>query len=169
MARRLGTDRFANIAAALVTESAAGTITFTEVLTGISLGVGVGIIIDEIDYWFDRASIGQLIVNADQLTGGWTVSNDVPVLSDVEDRRILHITTMNVAVSGTPASIDTVRQPAVYQFFPPIILASPRLYLATVSVGASAAIVLRSRIYFRFVDLSAQEYLEIAETFQLTG
>ena len=147
-----GQDRFANIASGNVILSAANTITFDEVLTGISLGVGVGIISD-----------------ADNLSWGWTTTQDPTDLLDAADRRIIHSMGLTSMIVGAVVSLWVHKQPFVHQFFPPMIFAAPRIFLGASSSGAGAAIQLRSRLYFRFIELSAQEYLEIAETFQLTS
>lgn len=162
-------DRFANIASAEVSTTAADALTFTEVLTGISLGVGRGIIIDEVDYYPNVAMYRELDADADSFICGWTTSNAVTDLSDVSDRRILHTFIAQGHLIGTAATLNVYHTPAVFQFFPPIIVATPRLYLACDTVGFGATALLRSRLFFRFIDLSPQEYLEIAETFQLTS
>lgn len=170
MARGLAQpDRFANIAAGDVTMSAANTLTFQEILTGISLGVGVGMLIDQIDYTPTSASIRELLGNADALFAAWTTSNGVSDIADASDRRVLHAFQEIPTIVGAVVSLAQSRWPAVYQFFPPIIVAAPRIFVAMNTSGAAAASRLRSRMYFRFVELSAQEYLEIAETFQLTS
>lgn len=170
MARLPGTrDRFANIATGDVTMTAANAITFDEVLTGVSLGVGVGIIIDQIDYEWTAVSLRELLGNADQLQGAWLTSADATDLADLSDRRILHAHVLTAVIVGAVVSLWVHKQPDPYQFFPPIIVASPRIYLGANTQGAAAASRLRSRMYFRFIELSPAEYLELAETFQLTS
>jgi len=167
--RTAGQDRFANIASGEVTMSAANTITFTEILTGISLGVGVGILIDEIDYYPSSAALRELVGNADSIAMGWTTSNAVSDLVDAADRRVIHSINLVASIVGAVVSLHVLKVPFVHQFFPPTIFASPRIYLGTNTGGFGAAALVRSRLYYRFIELNAQEYLEIAETFQLTS
>lgn len=160
-------DRFANIAAAEVVQSAADTLTFTEMLTGISLGQGVGMLIDEIDYGIKFSTFGFFATSADNLQIAITSSNDVLDIEDISDRRILHTFLMyhRFVTSGA----DYLFWPKVFQFFPPMIIAAPRLYLAMDSISLGTAGTARTRIYFRYVQLSAQQYLELAEAFILVG
>lgn len=169
MPRHPSGDRFANIASGDVTLSAANVITFDEVLTGISLGVGVGMIFDEIDYFPSVQALNELVATADEMFMAWTISNDIPDLEDVSDRRILHAMHLKSLLVGAVVSLTHFKTPFVHQFFPPLIVAAPRIYFAADTGGFGTARRFRSRLYYRFIELSAQEYLEIAETFQLTS
>ena len=162
-------DRFANIAAARVVESAAGTLTFTEMLTGISLGQGVGMIIDQISYYLNSAAIQDLVASQDAIVMGITASDDVADLTDVTDRRILHATHIETMMVGAVVSLSHLRMPFDYQFFPPMIFASPRLHLGVIGLNLAGAVTARCRIYFRYISLTPQQYLELAEAFVLTG
>ena len=57
----------------------------------------------------------------------------------------------------------------MHQFFPPIIRASPRIFLGAETVGFAGAGTFFARMYFRYIDLSTQEYLELAETGLVIG
>lgn len=163
------TDRFANIASAEVTLSAANVLSFAEVLTGVSLGVGVGILIDEIDYTPDAVALQSLVANTDDIQMAWTTSTGVTDLADPSDRRILHAMRLVPSIIGSVVSLTLYKIPWVHQFFPPIIIAAPRIHFAGDSSGIATPPVYRSRLYYRYIELSTQEYLEIAETFQLTS
>lgn len=167
--RPANADRFANIASGDVLQTAANALTFDEVLTGISLGVGVGIIIDQFDYYPLFATYRELVGNADSLLMAWTTSSDVTDLANYGDRRILHAIGIPALIVGAVVSLEHAVFPIDKQFFPPLIIASPRIYFALDMFGAAAAGQARSRCYYRFIELSPQEYLEIAETFQLTS
>lgn len=169
MAQR-ATDRFANIGSAHVLQSSANAETFTELTTGISLGQGIGILIDEIDYYINQPTVELLIALGDELIVGWTVSNASGSIG-VAQRRTIHVMAYRKgAIIGVGASSQEIFvQPTVFQFFPPLIIAAPRIYLAVASTSLGSAADVNSRIFFRFTGLSAQEYLELAETFQLVG
>lgn len=161
-------DRFANIISGRINMAAANTEEFQEILTGISLGQGVGILLDQIDYYFGSAPV-EMTVNGDFIRVGWYTTNTITDLGDTSDRRILHFAQKDAATFGTVATQLILDEPIVHQFFPPIIFAGPRLYFGVDTLGLASAALLMSRLYFRFIELTAQEYLEIAETFQLTG
>lgn len=169
MAQR-ATDRFANLAHVQVVESAAGTATYQELLTGISLGQGIGILIDQIEYFLGSGTIELLLAAGDEVSMGWTTSNAAGSLG-YDQRRTIHQANINAGtIVGTPASgAGIIAMPLVYQFFPPLIVAAPRIYLATLGISLASVVTVDSRLYFRYTSLSPQEYLELAETFQLVG
>lgn len=169
MAKR-NEDRYTNLASGRALESAAGTLTYAELVTGISLGVGVGMLIDQIDYLFDAGTIADLVAAGDRVMTGWFTSN-APTGIDYDDRRLIHAERLDVEpVIGTAASGGKpFKQPSVYQFFPAMIVAAPRIYLGIQGTSLAAAAGVRSRLYFRYIDLSSQEYLELAEAFILVG
>jgi len=158
-------DRFQNILSAEVIESAASTITFAQVQTGASLGMRLGLIIDAIDFYPTSAAIILMTTSNDKIIMAWCTSDQVTDLEDEADSRILHVVRLQRMDFGTAASGVLLKFPIHEEFTPPRILASPNLYLAVVGSGLASAITLRSRMSFRFISLSAQEYLEIAETF----
>ena len=160
-------DRFANVAAGEVVMSAANALTFTELLTGVSLGQGVGMLIDQIDYYPTEATAAEMATSADALVMGVTTSNDLTDLDDYKDRRIVHV--IRSEIQMTTSGAVYMKWPEVAQFFPPLILAAPRLYLAVDTSAYAAAATVRFRIYFRYVSLTPQQYLELAEAFLLVG
>ena len=159
-------DRFANILMAEVVESGANTLTFKEILTGISLGMGIGMIIDQIDYWPPTNMGAQLVATIDRIRMGFTVSDSITELN-ADDRSIIHMVEFH---SGGAAAVPQIHtNPIPFQFFPPIIRASPRLFLAIEGESIAAAVTAQARMYFRYIDLSTQEYLELAETGLVIG
>ncbi len=169
MAKR-NEDRFTNLASGDVTETAANTLTYGELITGISLGVGIGMLIDEIDYLIGAGALDDLVAVGDTINAAWFTSN-APTAIELSDRRLIHMMRMNFPPTvGTPASASApIVQPKVYQFFPAMIVAAPRIYFGVQGVSLAAAARVQSRIFFRYVDLSTQEYLELAEAFILVG
>lgn len=161
-------DRFANVVSAIV-NTTADALTFTEMLTGISLGQGVGMLIDEIDYHPSNGALNLMTADGDSIQMGITTSNDILNLTDFEDRRIIHMSDIMRQDLGTAASAQIIFLPKVFQFFPPLIIAAPRLYLAMDTSGLSAGVGGRVRIYFRYIELTAAQYIELAEAFVLVG
>ena len=162
-------DRFANIAATELTMSALNTLSFAEMLTGISLGQGVGMLIDEIDYQPGGSMLAEMSAVDDSITMALTTSNDIIDLDNFADRRIIHSRFHRRADFGTAGSAQLMTYPIVSQFFPPMIIASPRVYLACDSAGLASAGFLQVRLYFRYIQLTPQQYIELAEAFVLVG
>lgn len=160
-------DKYANIASASTVIDNA-TYTFTELLTGISLGQGMGIVIDQIDYTRTITALADLDNDSDYVQYGWTTSNTLTSLA-VTTRGVIHSEMLARIDAGTAGDSHILQEPHVAQFFPPLIVAAPRLFLATYGGGTVSEGNIQSRIYFRYISLTSQEYLELAETFVLVG
>lgn len=158
-------DRFANILHAEVTHSAANTITFTEVQTGASLGMRLGLIVDTMFFYPIPSTIALMTASNDRISMAWCTSDQVTDLQDEADSRILHVMHMVRHDMGTAAAAQLYITPLVAEFNPPLIMASPKLFLCSDSNGLASVGTVRARLGFRFISLSPQEYLEIAETF----
>jgi len=158
-------DLYANMGTTTVTLNGA-TIVFSELQTGISLGQGMGIIIDQFDYYFPFDNIDGL-ATGEQMIAAWTTSNSITSLS-VTNRAVIHNSIMGRVDMGTAASGQILQQPNQHKFTPPIIVAAPRIYLACKGVSGQSNTI-SSRILFRYLKLTPQEYLELAETFILVG
>lgn len=161
-------DRFANILAARVVQSAANVETFVELLTGISIAQGLGIVIDAVEYSMNNSGFRQLKADTDVIELAITTSNQLTDLDDLQDRRILDSLKF-VPVVNTAVGYNVYITPVKKVYEPPLIVASPRIYFGCDSEGASAAVTATCRLYYRFIALSTKEYLEIAETFILTS
>lgn len=167
MARR-PEDRYANIASATSTEDVAGTLKWAEIITGISLGQGVGLLVDQVDYIFDPGTLEDVIAAADVVQAGWSVSS-TPGSFSLNDRSIVHHMQVSQSLVGAVVSQSHFIQPFQHQFFPPIPLASPRIYFGVRGISLAGAAQCISRLYFRYIELTDKEYLELAETFILVG
>lgn len=158
-------DRFRNVLSAEVISSAANTLTFAEVQTGASLGTRLGLIIDAIDFYPTKAAMLEMTTDGDAIKMAWTTSDQVTDLDDEADSRIIDLARIQRHDFGTAASAAHVVLPVHREFTPPLIVAAPKMFVAVHTAGLASAATLRSRMAFRFINLSPQEYLEIAETF----
>ena len=162
-------DRFANIASARVEESAPNTLTYQEILTGVSLGSGVGLLVDSVQYAPQQSTIQQLIAALDSITMGWTTSSAASLI--LSDRRVIDVLMLySEPPLGTPASgASPIEMPIKHEFTPPIIVATPRLYLGVMGNSLTGVAYVDSRMLFRYQPLTPQEYLELAESTLLVG
>ena len=166
-------DRFANIMTFLVTESAAGTVTFAEVVTNVGIDssrrTGVGILIDEIDYYISLGTLSEMTADGDDVLAAITISNNVPALEAISDRRILDAMTLTRQDYGVAAGGGVVHQPFVKQFFPPLIMAERSIYLGVQGSGLASPATISARVYYRTIQITAEEFVEIAEVFRLVS
>ena len=163
-------DRFANMASASVQEAIAGTMKYTELLTGISFGAGIGLLIDKVSYQIGFGTLGNVSASGDVVQCGWfTAKNAIDF--DFNDRRLIDSVAFGYpATIGTPASNQQhTEMPVVHDFSPPLIIATPRLFLGIKGLNLAGVADAVSRFYFRYQPLSDKEYLELAETFVLVG
>lgn len=166
-------DRYANIATIEVTESAADTLTFQELRTNLGIDSGrqkaSAMIIDEIDYFLSTTTLNALDADQDRIHFAVTISNAVADLQDITDRRILHSGFLQRNDGGTAGNAMIFRMPLIYQFFPPLITAERAIFLAVLGGTTAIANVLRVRVYYRTVEISQGEFIELAEVFRLVG
>lgn len=166
-------DRYANIAGVELTMSAANTMSFVELRTGIGMQAdrktAVGMLIDEIDYSPKQKVFNDMNATGDRLSVGITVSNQVTDLEDVTDKRILHSANIYRLDGGTAGNFVIQVVPLVYQFFPAIIHAERAVFLAADSLGLADPEVIRMRMYYRTVTLTDGEFIELSEVFRLVG
>ena len=159
-------DRFANLASAEVTESAAGVMTFAELLTGISIGAGIGILFDKISYQLNISSIADILASGDAIQCGWFTSSDA-VAFNYNDRRLIDSMILQTppVIGAVASSGQPVLMPVIHDFSPPLIIASPRIFLGALGVSLGNPVNVISRLYFRYQPLTPVEYLELAEAF----
>lgn len=158
-------DKYANVATVSVTASGASVV-FSEFITGISLATGMGILIDKIEYWFNKAD-QQVLINNESMMMGIVTNNSLTAI-DPSKAQVLHHTMVHRTDYGTAANALLHKFPTVFDFVPPMIVAAPKLYLAFDSSDAGSANIHYARIYFRYIKLTTQEYLELAEAFILS-
>lgn len=160
-------DMYANVMNASVVTNGAAYVN-TEIQTGASLQDKRGILIDEIDYTYDPDMVVDLIAGGagDYARAGWGVQEDQ---QGYNNNRVIHEFFVHKWTEGTPASSSLIHAPFTFRFTPPLIVAAQKLYFTTICSAAIAATTFFSRVYFRYVALKTEEYLEIAESFVLTS
>lgn len=162
-------DRFANVITAEVTQTAANAEAFQEIATGVSLGQQLGMVIDELEFFTDLSTlITALAGDGDRIDFAITTSDLVDDFDDVTDRRILW--SGGLVKDELTSGVVMHKNPIGYRTFnPPLIHASPRIFLGVDSSSLAIVLTIRCRIHFRYIKLTAQEYLEVAETFLITS
>lgn len=166
-------DKYANIATFSVLMSAANTLTFVELLTGLGIEPdrksARGMLIDEIDYMPAGNMINEMTTALDVINYALSISNAPTDLNDMTDTRILHTGRLQRQDLGTAATAWVHKLPLVYQFFPPLVTAERRIYLGADSVGLASAGTIRARMYYRAVEITQADFIELAEIFRLVG
>lgn len=166
MAGKNSADQFANLAIISVTESAANTLTYKKLETGISLNEKVAWIINRIEYNTNEWNQTTFNGDGDYQMFGLSVSNMMTTIQAgdpmVVDFNACRRKDIGAAATGT------------FQFSPWIkelsslpggglILPPQPIYLFAVGSGLTAASSITARLYYTLLQLSVDQYWELVE------
>lgn len=150
-------------------ESAANTLTFEKLETGLSVYDKVGWVVQRLD--FMPAGLPSVMNGSgDTLTCALTMTNQLTSLS-AEDPAVLAMYQESRWDFGTAASAGLVRRPFVLDFTGLsggglLILPNP-IYLGIVGSGLSSTCTVVVRMYFKAIEMSDQDYFNLVQARQL--
>lgn len=161
-------DVFVNTAFAQVTESAATTLTYSQVQTGISLFDKIAWKIERIEWYWGNPG-GQLVSNADYMQAALTVSNKMTGLS-LDDPAVIDMMEWHVNQQGTAASSQLFTLPFIRDFTDlsggGLLMPANPVFLAAQGVSIAAAQTISARIRYTMVELKDAEYIELVQNFR---
>lgn len=167
MAKEKTKDLFSNIAYASVTESAANTLTFAEINTGVSVHQKIAWIISRISWHIPDSELDSMAAQSDAMDMGLTLSDKVDSLSDLSDPALLSRNGLYLYQMGTPATGLLMQQPIErdYSSLPGggLIITPKPLYAALKCTGFAAAATVSCRIYYTIKELAADEFWELVQ------
>lgn len=160
------TDKYVNKAYGEVTESAAGTLSFGEIQTGMAMFEKVAWIIHRIHWFPSAASLLQLTAVSDYLTMALVGSDKMSSLS-LRDQAVYDIFVIRPLVYGTAASAEQMVIPVIRDMSnlpgQGLIVPPRPLYIACISGGFANPAIVSARIEFTYKELKADEYWELVE------
>jgi len=164
-------EKFSNVAYIAVTESAANTITFDKLETGIAPFEKRAWVISRIEYFFNVSAANFAAAN-DNLKFGLTVSNSwtTPGLAEnaIIDYNIYKRVDWGTAATGAiyemPITKDLSTIPGGGILVPP----NP-IYLWAVGESLPNAMTVNARFYYTSFDLKADEFWELVEMRRMVG
>jgi hypothetical protein len=161
-------DQFANYAVISNTESAANTLTFKKLETGISLSEKVAWVVNRAEYFLSEAAIPTLFNGTnDTLNFGLSVSSSFTVITPAE-ATIIDFNTITRLDFGAAASGWMIQRPWVKDFsnLPGggILVPPVPLYAYSMGTGLASASVMVTRLYYTLLQLSVDQYWELVET-----
>lgn len=163
---KAATDTFANLAVITVTESAANTLTFKKLETGISLFEKLAWVIHRVEYFFD-VNATQFNATGDALTIALTATDQIAALT-ATNQSCLDICEVLRLDWGTAATESTVLRPWVRDFTDlpggGIIVPPNPLYLAAKGTSLVAASSTTARLYYTNYQLTPDQYWELVES-----
>lgn len=159
-------DKFANQAMIRCVESAANTLTFKKLETGISLFDKVAWVISRIEYLLSMATYGYFNSTADVLAFGLTTVDTLTTL-DIANSAVLDYNYIGRIDLGTAASGGFFFQPFVKDFAAlpggGLIVPPNPIYLAGVGTGLSTASTIVAKMFYTQIVLKPEEFWELVE------
>lgn len=167
MAAGASNDKFANYAVLTCTESAANTLTFKKLETGISLTEKVGWIINRIEYYLTHLNTTVFNAAGDAFYYGLALSNGFSVPA-VDRNEIIDYNQHEFQIYGAAASTgEFVRRPLVKDLSTlpggGILIPPAPLYLYAMGSGLTAANGVTARIHYTMISLKTEEFWELVE------
>lgn len=164
-------DKFVNQAYIEVVESGANTLTFKQLLTGISIYEKVGWIIHRIDYFFP-VNDTQFAAKDDYVEFGLSVSDQIVAIgsqfSACIDHNELRRTDLGTAASGLflkqPITKDFSNLPGGGMLIPP----NP-IFVYVGGNSLVGAVTLRGRMFYTVKTLKLEDYWELVEIRRMIG
>lgn len=166
MAGKLASDAYANMAIVSVTESAANTLTFKKLESGMGWNEKTAWVISRIEYNAGSQLAANFNGDGDKLDFGLCMSNSItsPSTTDVN---VLDQLTIERADYGAAAT-------AIFKLYPILkdfstlpgggLLITPNpLYLFARGTGLVAASSVVARIYYTVISLTPDDYLQLLE------
>jgi len=166
--KRVG-DQFANVIYGSVTESAAGTLTFTKLETGYGSLNRVGWVVHKLEFYLAVGMSSLIIDNADAIQMAVTKSNlissvtlDQAAVIDLCQMQFSYRTSVGFAMDMQPIIRDFTMLPGGGK----LVLPYP-LFLAVKGISLASAVTVATRISFTEQELTDKDWLELVEQTRL--
>jgi hypothetical protein len=159
-------DQFANVGHIQVTESAANTLTYKKLETGISLFEKVAWILSRLEYEFIAVRSAGLAASGDYIEYGLSTSNNPSTIS-YDEPAMVDIASMGRVDMGTAGSGHFFFGPHTKDFHGlpggGLIVPPNPLYAFIKGTSMGAAAVVDVRIFYTVKTLKAEEFWELVE------
>ena len=157
-------DKFPNVAFAQTIESAATTLTFSEINFGMTAFDKKAMIVHEVHYYFGQHDL--LVADNDYVQASLTTHNQMTGIS-LADPSVFDMIEFWLLNRGTPASAAYGHRPYVRKFSDlpggGLLVPLGKIYLAVEGVSIATAATVSARLYFTLKDLKPEEFWELVE------
>lgn len=161
-------DTYANVFAGTITESAANTLTFSELQTGLNIFDKVGLLVNRIE-WDVNDVLDEVAGSGDGVNLGLSASNAWSTVS-LTERSVIQVVRQRRKDMGTPATAEYLEEILTYDFSELPgggLLITPRpLYAFVQGVSLANPVTVTFRMYFTVIQLKGEEYFELLEARQ---
>lgn len=168
MANRLG---FSNLAHIQVIESAANTLTFKKLETGIAVTEKIAWNLHRIEYYLTTVSAALFNATGDAVSLGLAASNSIVNVEDMSNPSLLDLLTIQrqdigVAASGFFQDIPRVKDFAALPAGGLLIPPNP-LFGFVVGNSLTGAMTVRLRLFYSPVELKVDEFWQLVEAYRV--
>lgn len=164
--RSRGTDRYANMLYAEVVESSANTLTFKEIVMGLTIFQKVAILIVRLE-WFQL--FGRMLAASDELNFGLSQSNSFTNVNP-DEQAIITFHKQVITDYGTAGNNHLFEEPVVDDFTTlpggGLLITPKPLYIFVKGLNLAATGDARLRMFFTVIPMKDAEYLELLEVRQ---
>jgi len=163
-------EQFAQLGYVTVTESAANTLTFNGLSVFSNVLTQRGMVIHRVEYNLPAATLLELGANAEAVAFGLSGANTITTIA-LDDAEVYDYNQMRVTSFGVAANSivqvgqvikDFSQQPGGGKLVP-----ADRIYAWAKGTGLANPIEVNARFDFTILELSAQEYLELAQALRV--
>lgn len=159
-------DQYANIAAALAVETAAGTASYARFNFPYSVTDKIAILISRIEYWF--GNINQLNSSVDVCYAGLVAANSIVDITNQADPAVVDSTRIYRLDMGAAASGLLINFPYIKEFSSlpgqGILVAPSPLSAVVQSAGAGGVMNCWVKLFYTYKELATDEYWELVES-----
>jgi len=167
MAKAPAKDQFVNQAVINCLESAANTLTFKKLETGISLFEKMAWLIQRVEYFFADMTATVFNSTGDKVTVAISTTDQLASLS-ISNAAVLDILAVQRRDFGAAAVADLYSEPYTKDFSMlsggGLLVPPNPLYLGVVGSGMAAAMEAVVKIFYTNVELSIDQYWELVES-----
>lgn len=161
-------DTFDQFMAFGVTQSAANTLTFGDINIGVSLFDYAGFVISRVEYTMGRATMAELVGNADSLVCA-ICGAQVTDVADVTNPQIYDNMAVIPQVAANGATQILI--PIIHDFSSMLggglMVPAQTIRIGVQTAGFAAAGTVTGRIYYSVRSLQAADYLELVQRFNV--
>lgn len=173
MAKGTKADQFVNRAFIDVVQSAANTITFQELHSGVAMFEKVGWVLNRLEYDIPMAAVALMTASGDTITLGVSRSDQIAVMSR-DDARVLDARVFGVVYHGTPANAMFTERPTMVSDFADLpggglLIPGAPIFLGCDSTGLATPATVSVTIYYTMIKLVPAQYWELVEAMQIVS
>jgi hypothetical protein len=163
-------DQYANKAYGQCIESAANTLTFTELPTNIDIMAKVAWVISRIEWYFDPTMTQLMAGGGDAIQVALTASKGIATLS-MSEAAVIDFVEYEFVLRGTAANFELFQKPFLRDFSSlpggGLIVAPRPLYVAVKGTSLASPVTANCRIYFRTIELDSASYIDLVDFYRI--